>query len=358
MFFNPPTSQLLPQILVLGMGGTIAGLAHAPQDNPLKYKAGQVGIDLLLADIAAVIPQNIELVSHQVANINSQNLTDALLSELGETVRGYLAKPQILGVVITHGTDTMEETGFFLQACCGQYAQSLNKRVVITGAMLPANALGADGPINLLGAIQWAAMPIEVCPGGIFAVFAAQVCLAMDLAKRHGSAINAPIQDSPSSPLDPIDPDWLTAVKALQADWLEDLPIPKGNTWPWVEILTSHAGARAQTIGQWLNSGVQGLVLAGTGIGGFHDAWLAPLEEARAQGIALVRTSRTGAGTTYPNIPEKDPSGCLASGTLSAPRARMALLLALNAAETTKISSKPLTWQDFFARIVNLPEIK
>jgi len=125
-----------------------------------------------------------------------------------------------------------------------------------------------------------------------------------------------------------------------------------------VEILTSHAGARAQTIGQWLNSGVQGLVLAGTGIGGFHDAWLAPLEEVRAQGIALVRTSRTGAGMTYPNIPEKDPSGCLASGTLSAPRARMALLLALNAAEKTKISSKPLTWQVFFARIANLPEFR
>jgi L-asparaginase len=340
------------------MGGTIAGLAPAPQENPLKYSAGQVGIDSLLADILGEIPQDVELVSCQVANINSRNLTDALMSELGKTVRAYLAKPQVLGLVITHGTDTIEETGLFLQLTCGQFAHSLNKKVVITGAMLPANAPGADGPANLSGAIQWAAMQNAACPGGVFAVFGGRVCLAMDLAKRHGSAINAPIQDSPSSSLESIRPQWLAGVEELQAAWIEDLPIPEGNAWPWVEILTSHAGARAETVSQWLNSAVQGLVLAGTGIGGFHDAWLSPLNQAIAQGIALVRTTRTGYGMTYLDIPEIDAPGCMASGILSAPRARIALLLALYAAAQAKLSSKPLTWQDFFARIALLPEIR
>jgi L-asparaginase len=146
-------------------------------------------------------------------------------------------------------------------------------------------------------------------------------------------------------------------VRAVQAAWGEDWPIPNGEEWPWVEILTSHAGARPETIARYLGSGVQGLVLAGSGIGGFHDAWLTPLAEAASQGIALVRTSRTGSGSTYPDIPEKDPVGCMASGSLTAPRARIALQLSLNATKQANLVGKSLTWQDFFARIAVLPDI-
>jgi L-asparaginase len=106
-----------------------------------------------------------------------------------------------------------------------------------------------------------------------------------------------------------------------------------------------------------MDSEVKGLVLSGSGIGGFHDAWLAPLAQAAAKGVALVRTSRTGSGSTFPNIPEKDLPGCLASGSLSAPRARIALQLSLNAEKQAKKMGKALTWQDFFARIAVLPVI-
>jgi L-asparaginase len=181
--------------------------------------------------------------------------------------------------------------------------------------------------------------------------------MAMDLAKRHPTALNAPLQASPSSSAGLINPSWLSGVKAVQAAWTEDLPIPKEAEWPWVEILTSHAGARPETVSLWVESPVKGLVLAGSGMGGFHDAWQAPLAQAAAKGIALVRTTRTGAGSTLPNIPEKDPDGCLSTGGLSAPRARIALQLALNAEKQAKIVGKPLTWQDFFARIAVLPVV-
>lgn len=355
---SPANSEKSPHILVLGMGGTIAGLAPQPEDNLLKYHAGQVGVEALLSHIESAIPSGVKIVSQQVANINSRNLSDVLLTQLGITVRGSLVNPAVLGIVITHGTDTLEETGLFLQAICGKYAQTLGKRVILTGAMLPANAPKADGPSNLLDAIRWASAPIDDCPGGIYAVMDGRGCLAMDLAKRHGTALNAPLQASPSSPVGLINPSWLSGVKAVQASWGGDLPIPEQDQWPWVEILTSHAGARAQTITHWLATDVKGLVLAGTGIGGFHDEWKAPLDLAIKQGIALVRTSRTGGGSTYPDIPEKDPQACIASGTLSAPRARIALQLALNAANLEKLTGKPLTWQDFFARIANLPEIR
>jgi L-asparaginase len=311
----------------------------------------------LLTHIESAVPKGVKLVSQQVANINSRNLTEGLLSDLGEVVRASLANPAVLGLVITHGTDTIEETGIFLQLTCGNYAQILGKRVILTGAMLPANALQADGPSNLLDAIRWASTPLDNCPGGIYAVMDGRGCMAMDLAKRHGTALNAPIQASPSSSVGLINPSWLSGVKAVQALWNEDLPIPKEGEWPWVEILTSHAGARPETVSLWVESQVKGLVLSGTGMGGFHDAWLEPLKQATSKGIALVRTSRTGSGSTLPNIPEKEPPGCLASGGLSAPRARIALQLAINAEKQAKLAGKSLTWQDFFARIAVLPVI-
>ena len=347
-----------PHILVLGMGGTIAGLAASPEENPMQYEAGQVEISSLLARIQSAVPGEIKLVSEQVANINSRNLTEPLLSLLGETVRNALDNTLVKGIVITHGTDTIEETGVFLQLTCGKFAQNLGKRVILTGAMLPANAPNTDGPSNLLDAIRWASTSIDNCPGGIYAVMDGRGCMAMDLAKRHGSALNAPIQGSPSSSVGLINPSWLSGVKAVQALWSEDLPIPKANEWPWVEILTSHAGARSETITHWLNSKVKGLVLAGTGMGGFHDAWKDSLIAAVKHGIALVRTSRTGAGETVIDLPEADIAGCLASGSLSAPRARIALQLALNAEKQAQSAGKSLTWQDFFARIAVLPVIR
>ena len=351
-------SENTPHILVLGMGGTIAGLASDPDKDPLQYAAGQVEISSLLCHIESAIPEDLCLVSRQVANINSCNLTEPLLSLLGIAVREALENTMVRGVVVTHGTDTIEETGLFLQLVCGKFAQNLGKRVVLTGAMLPANAPNADGPTNLLDAIHWAASPLDNCPGGVYAVMGGRVCMAMDLAKRHTTALNAPIQSSPSSPVRLINPSWLSGVKAADAAWVEDLPIPGGNEWPWVEILTSHAGARPETVELWLKSEVQGLVLAGTGMGSIHEQWLKPLMDASKQGVAIVRAARPGCGQVLPNLPEKDFEGCLAAGKFSAPKARIALQLALNAEKQAKSAGKSLTWQDFFARIAVLPVIR
>ena len=334
--------------LVLAMGGTIAGLAPNPDLNPSIYKAGELGIETLLAKIQEALAGDLKLISRQLANIDSRNLSEDLLTLLGNTVKASLLDPAVRGIVITHGTDTVEETGFFLSATCGKLAEKLGKRVILTGAMLPANAPQADGPLNLLDALKWVSTAPENCPGGVFAVFAGKVCLARDLAKRHTSAFNAPLMDAPCSPLGLINPSWLSRLKAVEAASGEDLSIPEGE-WPWVEILTSHAGARPHLIYSLIHSGVKGLVLAGTGLGGFHQAWSESLKQANSIGIALVRTSRTGAGVLG------DYSGdILAAGSLSAPRARIALQLALNAAK----ADKSLTWQDFFARIAVLPEIR
>ena len=343
------TSKDTPYILVLGIGGTIAGIAKNPF-KPTDYTAGQLDIGSLLDQLKADIPSSVKLVSRQLANIDSRDLSEELLTQIANTVRGELSNPLLTGIVITHGTDTIEETGFFLDSVCGKFAEKLGKRVVLTGAMLPSNVMRPDGPQNLLDAIKWAATAPENCPGGVFAVFAGKVCLARDLAKRHTSAINAPLMDSPSSPIGLINPSWLSRVKAIQSALGDDMPIPQGS-WPWVEIVTSHAGAKPQGINALLGAGVDGLVLAGTGMGGVHQSWVEPLN--RDQGIALVGASRTGAG---PTVSLQDDLNLVMAGDLSPPKARIALQLALNATKDAKANPKSLTWQDFFARIAVLPE--
>jgi L-asparaginase len=343
-------------VLVIGMGGTIAGLAQDP-NNPSAYRAGQVSLESLIptAQPSTGFAHG-EIRTEQLANIDSRDLTEGHLTQLGLAVQAALDKPDVLGIVVTHGTDTIEEAGLFLDAVCSKQAERQGKRVVLTGAMLPSNHPQADGPLNLQAALRWAQMDLETCPAGIFGIFAGRVCLARDLAKRHTSDLNAPLRDSSSSPVHLINPSWLSRIRRIQADSGLDLAIPPENAWPWVEILTSHAGARPETVLHWLGQPIRGLVIAGTGMGGVHTAWLKPLHALAEMGVAIAKASRVGAGHVYLNLPETDPANWVAAGSLSAPKARIALQLALYAAFDAKQGGKSMTWQDFFARIAVLPE--
>ena len=343
-------------VLVIGMGGTIAGLAPDPT-NPSAYRAGQVPLESLIptAQSSTGVAQG-EIRTEQLANINSRDLSEALLTQLGLAVRAALDNPDVLGVLVTHGTDTIEETGIFLDAVCGKQAERQGKRVILTGAMLPSNHPQADGPLNLQAALHWAQMDLETCPAGIFAIFAGRVCLARELAKRHTSDLNAPLRDSSSSPVHLINPSWLSRIRRIQADAGLDMAIPPEDAWPWVEILTSHSGARPETVLHWLDQSIQGLVIAGTGMGGVHSAWLKPLHALAEKGVAIAKASRVGAGHVHLHLPETDPVGWVAAGSLSSPKARIALQLALYAAAEAKQGGKSMTWQDFFARIAVLPD--
>ena len=157
-------------ILVIGMGGTIAGLAEDP-NNPSAYLAGQVPLEGLIPTVQPGTGfAHSEIRTEQLANIDSRDLSEALLTQLGLAVRAALDSPDVLGIVVTHGTDTIEETGLFLGAVCSKQAERLGKRVILTGAMLPSNHPQADGSLNLQAALNWAQMDLETCPAGIFAI--------------------------------------------------------------------------------------------------------------------------------------------------------------------------------------------
>ncbi len=346
---GPENRNNSPYILVLGMGGTISGISENV-DNPRQYQAGKVSVKNLVKSAGLATLGGLKVASKQVANIDSQNLTEAQLTELGQLVTRGLDDPLLKGLVITQGTDTIEEVGVFLHLTCGSKAKLAAKRIVLTGAMLPSNALHTDGPSNLSNALRWASSAFDECPGGVYGVFAGKVCLGMDLSKRHSTDLDAPLQAAFCSAVETIDPAWLSMVKARLSPPNIDLPIPENDAWPWVEILTSHAGARPESVAIWIGSGVQGLVVAGTGLGGFHASWSPSLKIAVAQGIAIVRSSRTGAGFVSSDIPEKEIDGMVAAGNLSAPKARIGLQLALNAAKRLNDTSTLTTWSDLFLK--------
>ena len=329
-------------ILILGMGGTIAGLAPKPGDDPLNYVAGQLGVTDLLKGLP--MEDQYPIQSEQVANINSGDLTHPLMTKLGRRVRQALEDPVIQGIVITHGTDTIEETGLFLHLTCGHLANTLGKTVVLTGVMLPSNAPGADGPDNLALAVAAASGKVHLqgrdlaLPGGVVGAFASRLVAARRYAKRYSSKIDAPVADTPDLDLK----DLVSQV---------DLPIPDADDWPWVEILTSHAGTKPQVIDFLVKNGVEGLVIAGTGQGNINQDLLGALKKAKEKNLPMIRSSRTGSGEIRQNVPVNDDAlGTQASGTLTPAKARIALQLLIHAFN----KDKSLDWKSFFATIVDL----
>lgn len=318
-------------ILVIGTGGTIAGLTTNSGDG--GYQAGQVPISTLLAQIKSKFPiKNIQL-----CNIDSCDLSESLLSKLGDEVRKGLADPGVMGIVITHGTDTMEETATFLEFVCGGYSRNLGKKVVLTGAMLPSDHPQADGPKNLSAALKFAGEGKS--QGGIWAVMDARPISGLGLVKGHSSHLDAFFEEAiPNS--------------GIQVSG--DLPIPPNNEWPWVEIITSHAGSRPETVQYLEGQGVQGIVLAGTGAGTVHESLTIALERFMEAGGAVVRASRIGRGYIGGTLANGRLAKAPGAGPFNPAKARIALQLALFAATQTGANS--LSWQDYFAKMVGLPE--
>ncbi len=322
-------SSIPSYILVIGTGGTIAGLRTDSGNG--GYQAGQVPISTLLTQINSKFP----LKNMQLSNIDSCDLSEPLLSKLGAQVRSGLSDPEVLGIVITHGTDTMEETATFLEFACGGSSRNLGKKVVLTGAMLPSDHPQADGPQNLSNAIEFAGK--RDGQSGIWAVMGSKPIPGLALVKGHCSQTNAFFGET------------------LPNDWVQvsnDLPVPPDNQWPWVEIITSHSGARPETITFLENHGVRGIVLAGTGSGTVHEQLAIPLERFIGAGGAVVRASRIGKGHIDGTLANGRLANALAGGSLNPAKARIALQLALFAAAQS--GANALSWRDYFARMVGL----
>ena len=269
-------------VVVLGTGGTIAGTAADAADN-VGYTAATVGAERLIAAIPALAGTRIEV--EQVAQLDSKDMDFATWRRLAERVAAQLARPEVAGIVITHGTDTLEETAYFLQRVLAP-----NKPVVFAAAMRPSTALLSDGPQNLLDAVQVAR---TAGARGVVAALAGTVHGAFDLRKLHTYRIDA-FGSGDAGPIARVEEGKVHAYRAWphgEAIGLARVPAD-ADKWPRIEIVTSHAGASGALVQALVASGVQGLVVAGTGNGSVHAVLEAALLAAQEKGVAVLRSSR------------------------------------------------------------------
>lgn len=319
-------SEASPCVVVLGTGGTIAGQAASAGDN-LGYVAGQIGVEALVQQLA--LPDGLTLKSEQVAQLDSKDMDFSVWQALAARCSHWLARDDVAGVVITHGTDTLEETAFFLQ-----WVLAPTKPVVLTCAMRPATALAPDGPQNLRDAIAVAATP---GPHGVMAVCAGTVHGAFDVQKVHTYRLDA-FASGDAGPLGYVEERavrWLRtgpdndreAARRLACVLRTDVA-----DWPRVEILTSHAGSGGRLVEALLQErrsgvaqAVQGLVLAATGNGSLHQGLESAALTAQEEGVAVVRATRCCEGRILatPQAVLRD------AGALTPVKARIALMLAL-----------------------------
>lgn len=302
------------KIVVLGTGGTVSGRAGSSQDN-VGYTAGQVGVGELLQGVA--LPAGVAVECEQVAQIDSKDMDFEVWRKLVGRCAHWLAQPDVQGLVITHGTDTMEETAFFLQAALGPA-----KPVVLTGAMRPASSNAADGPRNLADALAVAATPGA---SGVVVAFAGAVHTAQDVAKVHTYRLDA-FSSGDAGPLGYVEEGrlrqlrpWPHGQSGLPQDKLARL-----GRWPRVEIVMSHAGASGTLVRALVAEGVDGIVVAATGNGTVHHQLLEALVDAARAGVVVLRASRCAAG---PVLARADDA--LPAVQLSPVKARVALLLQL-----------------------------
>ena len=322
---------------MLGTGGTIAGQASSQTDN-IGYSAAQVGVAQLLAGVPALDQalNGHELVSEQVAQVDSKDMDFAVWRALHQRANHYLAQDDVVGIVITHGTDTLEETAYFLQ--CTLAPRLLQaKPVVLTCAMRPASAVTPDGLCNLLDATTVA---LSAAARGVSVVCAGTVHAAADVQKVHTYRLDA-FDSGDSGPLAYVEEGALRQLRSWPEPSSSSVhgvigTLPDVDGWPRVEIVMSHAGAGASVVDALLAQravgapgvlALRGLVVAGTGNGTVHVALQAALLRAQAAGIAVVRASRCTGGWVLPRVDDVFPD----SQGLSAVKARIALMLRLMA---------------------------
>lgn len=314
------------RLVILGTGGTIAGRANRANDN-VGYEAGQVSVDDLVAMVPALAEGPLDV--EQVVQLNSKDMVLGVWQKLAARVAAHLDREEVSGIVITHGTDTIEETAFVLQTVLRP-----SKPVVLACAMRPATALVPDGPQNLSDAAAVARHPQAQ---GVVVVCAGQIHGARDVAKVHPYRTD-PFDSGDAGALGCVEEaqlrlfrPWPQAVNQGSHDAAGLKRLLEASTLPRVELMYSHADSDGELVRALLGHNpdsavsLRGLVVAGTGNGTVHESLQVALEKAQAQGVEVVVASRCARGRVVPHAAQPFQD----SGGLSPVKARLAMALRL-----------------------------
>jgi L-asparaginase len=310
------------RVRLLATGGTIAGAQ--PKPGEYGYKSGAFSVE----DLIKAVPNLDKLAvitGEQVANIGSQDMNDEVWLKLAGRLSAALASPDVDGVVITHGTDTLEETGYFLSLVTHS-----DKPVVMVGSMRPATAISADGPGNLYNAVAIATNP-GARGRGVLVELNDEIDYARNVQKTNTSSVQtfSSVNRGPAGLVNTGKITWFQrmdkkqgASSAFSVDGLTKLPR--------VDILYAYPNMSVDLIDAAVKDGAQGIVIAGVGDGNMTQQALDRVTQAAKAGVVVVRASRVGSGIVYRNNEVNDDQlGLVASGELSPGKARVLLQLAL-----------------------------
>ncbi|MDL2358417.1 MAG: type II asparaginase [Pseudomonadota bacterium] len=320
----------LANVTILATGGTIAGTG-ATSTTTVGYTAATVGVQALIKAVPE-LAKVAHVSGEQVFQIASENMDNEHWLTLAKRVNVLLAQSNVDGIVITHGTDTLEETAYFLDLVVKS-----RKPVVLVGAMRPSTALSADGPINLYNAVLLAASQ-EAVGKGVLVAMNDQIQAARDITKTNTSTLDAfrtpelgmlgyiqgsrPFFYRQSTRKHTIDTEFdVSALTAL----------------PQVDIVYGYANVGPVALDAFVAAGAKGIIHAGVGDGSLADKVLPALKAARAKGVLIVRASRVGQGILARNGEAKDDElDFVVADTLNAQKARILLMLALTRTGSSK----------------------
>jgi L-asparaginase len=312
----------LPNVVVLATGGTIAGAAAS--DVQAAYTSGQVGVDQLLA----AVPQAKKLAAmrgEQIANIGSQDMNDEVWLKLAKRVNELAAMPDVDGIVITHGTDTIEETGYFLNLVVKS-----KKPVVLTAAMRPSTALSADGPLNFFNAVAVAANK-DAAGRGVLVVVNDWIHGASSLTKASTTAVQtflSPLRGLVGTVAYGECEFYRGAVGKNTVD--SEFSLDGVTALPRVDIVMAYENMDGAIIDAAVAAGAKGVVIAGVGNGNMTKPALDALAAQAKKGIVCVRSSRVATGLVGRNVEvDDDKLALVASDDLNPQKARVLLRLAL-----------------------------
>ena len=322
-------AQKLPMVAVLSTGGTIAS-----KQDPGKggYVPALSGEDLVSA--VPAIKRIAQIQVEQISNIPSSDITPEIWVRLAGRVNGLLAKSEIAGIVVTHGTNTLEETAYFLDL-----TTTSTKPVILVGAQRPASDPDSDGPRNLLDAIR-VAVASEAVSKGVMVVMNGQINAARDVTKTNTSQLET-FRGLEFGELGVVDVEKVRFYRAPLRR--QTFPVESRTQLGRVDIVMSYAGADGRLIRSLVRDGnVQGLVIAGLGLGGVTGLMFDAIQEARTRGIPVVISTRVPTGRVFPLGASKGSAlalkgiGCVLADNLSPQKARILLMLALTRAHDTE----------------------
>lgn len=315
------TTDTLPRVVVLSTGGTIAGRGNSTM-SMAEYKAGELGGDELVAAVPE-LKQYARVSVEQVSNIGSSNMTFAIWCALAERINTlFTADADVAGVVITHGTSTIEETAYFLNLTVKH-----DRPVVLVGSQRPATALSADGPLNLVNAVRTAACP-DSRGHGVLVVLNDEINAARDVTKSNTFRAET-FRSGELGFLGYVDQDKVAYYRSSTKlhTTASEFDLKAIKDLPRVEIVYSSVESDAPLIVAALSAaGVRGIVFAATGAGSLSELEVAAIKKAGK--TVFVRSSRVGNGRVIGRA-EFDKLGVIAADNLSPQKARVLLMLGL-----------------------------